>query len=140
MRTMRLAAVLAAAILLCGGGLARAQDASGFAAFWGTFQQAVRTRDVGTLTSLTFFPLAVAGQLDSDPVRYVSKARFPRESRQFLGQDVGRSAAEEPMRAYILRTAPPASASAGTGPVQVGTFRFEQRAGAWRLVRVTEER
>jgi hypothetical protein len=140
---------LSIAVLIIAGSLSAAfsQDRGpdSFAAFWASFQGAVKANDAEKVASLAQFPMTVRGQLDSVKPRRVDQAQFRKELSRWLNQDSGLSARGESMRNYILRTDASMLERGRQGAssdrtIRAGAFQFERNDRGWRLTQVYEER
>jgi hypothetical protein len=146
MAVLRYVLVLVLGAVSTSGAYAQGSADASFAPFWQSFQQAVRSGDGDRVASVTQFPVAVHGQLDSDKVRRIDQVQFKKELPRWLAQDTGMSAEPEPLRDLILRTdaatigARAQNRATSGKTIRVGAFHFERQGDRWRLTRIYEER
>jgi hypothetical protein len=60
-----------------------------FEMFWRPFRKALLASDTSALATLTRFPFRALSETDSEPVRAVQPAEFPRLVRRLLAQNTG---------------------------------------------------
>lgn len=120
------------------GGTASADRELEFSTFWNEFRAALLAGDETRLKSLTRFPLATRGPLDSDPVVAITSAGFPALLDRALAQDPGMREETDTLRAYVERTQTPPAKALGTSgaTARVASFAFERVDGRWRLTMI----
>lgn len=141
--TLRAAAVLAATFMLLSP-LAAAEEVRqppAFATFWPPFRAALLADDIATVASATRFPLEVRGELDSSPVRRITKDDLGPVLRRTLDADSGLSLRDTlTNRDMVKRVTDLGQATVGVtvrrDTARVGAFDFARGAKGWRLVRL----
>lgn len=117
---------------------ASAEPPPDFLTFWSDFRRAVEGGDKARIVALTSFPFRIRGDLDSDPVRKVSKAEFSKTLDQILDSEIMLSInISKTMRQYIIAHVTPAANEANANNAHIGHFYFTKTKGQWLFTMAT---